>query len=152
MAWHPSIFVLSCPTSHRFPRLVYRRLCRVSFKVTSDISMKNYTESHFCSIESTLRKQFIINNPNIFAPPRGINCLDEADDNFSPCVPQQIWIFNSLRPSDGCMRHQPGPSSVQITACRLFGAKPLSEPMLSFWQLDPWEQTSLKIKSKLKYF
>ena len=27
-------------------------------------------------------------------------------------------------------------------ACRLFGAKPLSKPMLGYCPLDPWEQTS----------
>ena len=31
------------------------------------------------------------------------------------------------------------PSLVQIMACRLAGTKPLSEPMLEFYQLDPWE-------------
>ena len=30
----------------------------------------------------------------------------------------------------------------------LFSAKPLSEPMLTYWQLDPWEQTSVKFQSK----
>ena len=35
-------------------------------------------------------------------------------------------------------------------ACRLFGAKPLSEPMLDYWQLDPWEEISLKFESKYK--
>ena len=29
-------------------------------------------------------------------------------------------------------------------ACRLVGAKPLPEPMLTYCQLDPWEQTSVK--------
>ena len=38
--------------------------------------------------------------------------------------------FNSLRPSNACMRRWIGSSFVQIMACRLFGAKPLSEPML----------------------
>ena len=33
--------------------------------------------------------------------------------------------LNSLRPSDAYMRRWTGPSSVQIMACRLFGAKPL---------------------------
>ena len=32
-------------------------------------------------------------------------------------------------------------------ACRLFGAKPLSEPMLGCCQLDPYEQTSVKFES-----
>ena len=33
-------------------------------------------------------------------------------------------------------------SLVQIMACRLDGAKPLSEPMLEYCWLGPWEQTS----------
>ena len=42
------------------------------------------------------------------------------------------------------MRRQPRISLVQIMACRLFGAKPLSEPMLDYCQLEPWEQTLVK--------
>ena len=37
-------------------------------------------------------------------------------------------------------------------ACRLFGTKPLPEPMLTYCQLDPWEQTSVEIESKYKTF
>ena len=37
-------------------------------------------------------------------------------------------------------------------ACRLFGAKPLPEPMLTYSQLDPSKQTSLKFKSKYQNF
>ena len=47
------------------------------------------------------------------------------------------YIINSLRPSDAYMRQQFTPSLVQIMACRLFGAKPLSEPMKEYCQLDP---------------
>ena len=39
---------------------------------------------------------------------------------------------NSLRPSDAYMRRWTGSSLLQIMACRLFGAKPLSEPMLEY--------------------
>ena len=39
------------------------------------------------------------------------------------------------------MRTWIGSALLQIMACRLFGAKPLSEPMLDYHQLDPWEQT-----------
>ena len=35
------------------------------------------------------------------------------------------------------MRHQPRPSSVKMMVCRLFGTKPLSEPMLYCCKLDP---------------
>ena len=34
--------------------------------------------------------------------------------------------------------------------CRLFGAKPLPEPMLTYYQLDSSEQTSLKFEAKYK--
>ena len=39
------------------------------------------------------------------------------------------------------MRRQQRSSLVQIADCRLFGAKPLSEPMLVFWQLESWDET-----------
>ena len=37
-------------------------------------------------------------------------------------------------------------------ACRLFGAKPLPEPMLAYCQLDSWEQISVKFESELYHF
>ena len=37
-------------------------------------------------------------------------------------------------------------------ACRLFGAKPLPEPMLAYCQLDPWEQVSVKFESEFHNF
>ena len=40
----------------------------------------------------------------------------------------------------------------QIMACCLFGAKPLSEPMLGYCQLDPREQNSVKFQSTYKNF
>ena len=68
----------------------------------------------------------------------------------------RLWyrLINSLRLSDTYMymRHQPRPSLVQIMACHLFGAKPLSEPMLYYCQLDSLEQTSVKLYSKFKHF
>ena len=45
-------------------------------------------------------------------------------------------FINSLKPSDAYIRHQPWPSLVQIMDCRLFGARPFSEPMLYYCQLD----------------
>ena len=46
----------------------------------------------------------------------------------------------------------PMPSLVQIIACHLFGAKPLSEPMLAYCQLDPKEHVSIKFCLKIKSF
>ena len=59
-----------------------------------------------------------------------------------------LTSFNSLRPGDSYVRHWTGSSLLQVMACRLFGAQPLPEVMLSYCQLDPKEQTSMKFKSK----
>ena len=45
--------------------------------------------------------------------------------------------INSLRPKDAYVRHQLKSALAQIMACRLFGAKPLSEPMLYYFQFNP---------------
>ena len=34
---------------------------------------------------------------------------------------------------------------VRVMVSRLFGVKPLPEPVLTYNQLDPWEQTSAKL-------
>ena len=39
---------------------------------------------------------------------------------------------------------------VQIMACRLFGTKPLSRPMLGYYEMDPWAQTSVKLYIKIQ--
>ena len=53
---------------------------------------------------------------------------------------QILWllenIFNSSPPSAAYMRQWTGSSLVQVMACRLFGAAPLSEPILAYCQLD----------------
>ena len=51
---------------------------------------------------------------------------------------------NSSPPSAEYMRQWIGSALLQIMACRLFGTKPLSKPMLGYCQLDPSEQTSVE--------
>ena len=70
------------------------------------------------------------------------------DSNPQPTAILKIVIayyihVNSLRPSDTYMRQLTRPSLVQIMAWCLDGAKPLSEPMLEYCQLDSKEQTSV---------
>ena len=55
-------------------------------------------------------------------------------------------IFNSSPPSAGYMHQGTEPALVQSIACRLFGAEKLAEPMLTYCQLDPKEQTSVEFK------
>ena len=45
-----------------------------------------------------------------------------------------------------------GTALLQIMACHLFGAKPLSKPMLGYCQLDRQEQTSVKFKTEFYHF
>ena len=59
------------------------------------------------------------------------------------------WI-NSLTPPrpphPAYMRQYTQQGLVQVMACRLFGAKPLPEPKLTYCQLEPKEQTSMKFE------
>ena len=73
---------------------------------------------------------------------------------FSSLFQVKILQPNSWRPSDAYM-HQYNihvPTLLQIMACHLFGAKPLSEPMLPYCQLDPKEHISVKLYLKFKSF
>ena len=56
-----------------------------------------------------------------------------------------------MRPSDAYMRHNI-PTLLRIMACRLFGAKPLPEPMLPYYRLDHEEHIAVKLSLKFKGF
>ena len=60
--------------------------------------------------------------------------------------------FNSCPHSDEYMRRRTGSALVQVMACRLFGARPLTEPMLAYCQLDSWEQISVKFEKEFYNF
>ena len=55
--------------------------------------------------------------------------------------------MNSSPPSATYLYQWIRSALVLIMACRLFSAKPLSKPMLGYCQLDPQEQTSVKIQN-----
>ena len=57
---------------------------------------------------------------------------------------------NTLWSSDVYRQQYNIPTLFQIMACRLFDAKPLSEPMLPYCQLDPKEHISIKFHLKFK--
>ena len=60
--------------------------------------------------------------------------------------------INSSPPSATYMCHRTGSALVQVMPCCLFGAKPLTEPILNYCQLHPWEQTSVKFDWQYKTF
>ena len=67
------------------------------------------------------------------------------DEGIVNCPVQlDTILLNSSPPSAAYRRQWIGSALVHIMACRLFGAKPLSKPMLGYCQLDPIEQTSVK--------
>ena len=55
--------------------------------------------------------------------------------------------INSSSLSAAYVRQWTGPSLVQEMAWRLFGAKPLPEPMLVYCPLDSWEKVSMTFES-----
>ena len=66
------------------------------------------------------------------------------------CVVIDILVINmKISPRDSV--NWVGIVSGTVMACCLLGAKPLHEPILICWQLDPWEQTSVKCESKYDY-
>ena len=60
--------------------------------------------------------------------------------------------FDSSPPGAAHMCWWTGSTLVKIMACRLVGAKPLSEPMVVYCQLDSWEQISMKFELKFYHF
>ena len=61
---------------------------------------------------------------------------------------QHVLFDNSFWPSDAMWWHRSGSALAQVMAC----TKPLSEPILPYYQLDPKEQTLVNFLSKLKHF
>ena len=60
--------------------------------------------------------------------------------------------INSSSPSAEYMHQWTGSAIVQVMTCQLFGAKPLPETMLAYYQLDSWEQISVKCELKFYHF
>ena len=78
---------------------------------------------------------------------------------ISPYTLLGMWLLfygaidvNSSTLSDAYMRQSIGTGFVQIMACRLFGAKPLSKPVLGYCQLDPLGANFSEISIKIQNF
>ena len=55
---------------------------------------------------------------------------------YSPTIFVNVTL-NSSPHIATYMRQWIGPALVQVMVCRIFGAKPLSKPVLGYYQLDP---------------
>ena len=67
-------------------------------------------------------------------------------------MPSIFLAVNSSPPSAANMHQRIWSALIQIMACHLFSTKPLSKPILSYCQMDPWQQSSLKFQPKYKTF
>ena len=65
--------------------------------------------------------------------------------NMNLCI-ASLRQMNSSPPSAAYMSLWTGPAMVQVMACRLFGVKPLPEPMPTYCQLGPQEHTSVQFE------
>ena len=109
---------------------------------------------------------------NFIGIAQGINLNNEFENDTFRTIfvsPRHQWVHNQLTvatyenhtksisnfyasmisinlspPGAAYMRKWIGWALVQIMACRLYGTKPLSKPMLGYCQLNPKEQTSVK--------
>ena len=75
------------------------------------------------------------------------------------CIMSSLWVLqdmssfiNSSPLSAAYMHWSTWSPLVQVMACRLFGTKPLPEPMLTYSQLDSWEYISVKFESQFYHF
>ena len=104
---------------------------------------------YFCKIENFLNEEI---NDQRFINPHPRSQWGRPPGLLWSSHVCWIGIVNSLRPSDAYMHPQTTSSLVQIMACHLFGAKPLSELMMVYCQLDPKEPISMKFYLKIKSF
>ena len=74
-------------------------------------------------------------------------------DGLMECIVSNTFnnSVNTLRPGDTYMRQWNKSSSVHVVANRLFGTKPL-KPMLTYYQLEPHKNQSMKFDSKYDLF
>ena len=74
------------------------------------------------------------------------------DKNNSASTGFELILIDTNPPSAAYMRRWTGSALIQIMACRLGGAKPLSKPMLTYCQLKPKEHISVKFYLKFGCF
>ena len=55
----------------------------------------------------------------------------------------ELLNFNSLWPGNAIWHQTYWSTLVQVVACRLWWAKSLPETTVTYYQFDPWEQTSM---------
>ena len=119
--WHPRTGVKWAPSSTPFAQ---------GFISTCHM----YYLAHSMSIKVVAQKVSIIKAPFGLSERRIELWFAKIEQNDNSCASFVHVLVNSSSP---IVRQWIGFALVQIMACRLFGAKPLSKPLLGYCQLGP---------------
>ena len=88
-----------------------------------------------------------------YTPPLLTNCQRGSGLCHVFLFAMYIRITNDVLTPSGVYMHQwIGAALIQIIACRLFHAKPLSKPMLGYYQLDPGNKFRWNFYQNTKFF
>ena len=78
--------------------------------------------------------------------------LSRLNKMYQTPVKRSSWLGYFISPQCRIyMRRWIWSALIRVMVSRLFGVKPLPEPVLSYNQLDLWEQTSVKLQLKFKH-
>ena len=84
---------------------------------------------------------------------QGLSIMHFKEIYAKPAFCCDLFLSFNWSPSSAAFMCQwTGSSLVQVMACRLFGAKPLHEPMVPYCQLDSGKQISGKFELKFYHF
>ena len=111
---------------------------------TKFMSVYYKSQVHFTRMSHVLQGYLIVTGTIIQSSQCPCEAWSHAEDGHGPqhiIHKTTITTDNSSPPSATYMHQWIGSALVQIMACRLFSAKPLSKPVLGYCQLDPYEQT-----------
>ena len=148
---HYGDVIMSTMTSHiTSVSIVYSAVC-------SDPDQRKHQSSASLAFARGIHR-WPVNSPHKGPVTRKMFPLDDV---MMKPLPEQMKTYSSLRhtcitrqnanllrSSDAMRGWLPWSSFVQVMACRLLGARPLHEPIMTFCWLDPLEQISTKFESK----
>ena len=123
-----------------------RKAQQLPFILNDDRSLADRRDSYWLElINKKEDTRYIDTTHNWHHKHKDIHCSTScsSDDNG--------WYLTHL-PLYRYMRQRTGSSFVQVMACRLFGARPLTELMLAYCQLYFWDHISVTFKSDFYHF
>ena len=130
-----------------------RSYCCISIKNFKDAKISNYNFCMYdmkCVIDFLFDLHYFSLYESLFQWLRKPTLKSIQGTEMSIIVMILNHLPDSLGPSDTYVNQYNIPSLLLIMAGRLTGAKPMSEPMLSYCQLVPKEHISYKFHVKFK--